>query len=67
MGIYDIVVEGRLSEATVEVTGMELLRWEDGCTHMRAHNFDDGRLQVLFDLLRDRMISVISVHELLSI
>jgi hypothetical protein len=67
MGIYDIVVEGRLSQTAVEVTGMEFLRWEHGCTHMRAHNFDDTRVEVLFDLLHERGISLVSVNELLSI
>ncbi len=63
MDSYEVVVEGRLSDALIRGAGTELIRCEHGQSHLLARDFDQLRLHTLFGLLRDLNIVLVSVNE----
>jgi hypothetical protein len=58
---HEVVVKGRLSDALLRGTGTELIRCQDGLSHLLARDFDQPRLHTLFELFGDLNIELVSV------
>ena len=66
MDTFEIVVNGRLSETLIRGTGTELIRCQNGQSHLLARSFDQLRLHTLFELFQDLNIALVSVNEVTS-
>jgi hypothetical protein len=64
---FEIVVRGRLSPTLVAaLDGFEVIRCDDGLTHLVGFVPDQSRLHGLLELLRDLNIELVSMNPVLA-
>jgi hypothetical protein len=60
---FEIVVKGRLSPTLIAaIKGFDVIRCDQGLTHLVGWVSDQARLHSIFDLFRDLNIELVSVN-----